>query len=277
MAVRCTSTFPPRLRSLLLLRADILTQTVERRLPPKKHTGPFVDFSAFKSLAFSLYCVSSFLAFLGIYTVGLDHTPFTRATLTARLQVLTYIDVSAVSKGIDPNFSFYLLAIANACSAIGRILGGLLADRIGMLPSFNNSISALTILCRAPHGDDACDVHRRNPDLRMAVREQHWGAHRHRHHLRVRPPLPRREALICLVRSGQRCERRVCVSARGAGRAHGGDTRRWRARGHEHDGHRDRRRRWPPDLRCHQRCHRRVRVHWGLRRYVIWRCVPGRN
>ncbi|KAL1947828.1 hypothetical protein VTO73DRAFT_13552 [Trametes versicolor] len=89
--------------------------TVERRLPPKKHTGPFVDFSAFKSLAFSLYCVSSFLAFLGIYTV------------------LTYIDVSAVSKGIDPNFSFYLLAIANACSAIGRILGGLLADRIGPL------------------------------------------------------------------------------------------------------------------------------------------------
>ncbi|KAI0823576.1 MFS general substrate transporter [Trametes gibbosa] len=89
--------------------------TVERRLPPKKHTGPFFDLSAFKSPQFSLYCLSSFLAFLGIYTV------------------LTYIDVSAESKGIDPNFSFYLLAIANACSAVGRVSGGLLSDRLGPL------------------------------------------------------------------------------------------------------------------------------------------------
>ncbi|KAI0332536.1 MFS general substrate transporter [Cubamyces sp. BRFM 1775] len=89
--------------------------TVERRLPPRKHSGPFIDFSAFKSLQFTLYCCSSFLAFLGIYTV------------------LTYIDVSAASEGIDPNFSFYLLAIANACSAVGRLSGGLLADRIGPL------------------------------------------------------------------------------------------------------------------------------------------------
>ena len=46
---------------------------------------------------------------------------------------MTYIDVSAASEGIDPNFSFYLLAIANACSAVGRLSGGLLADRIGPL------------------------------------------------------------------------------------------------------------------------------------------------
>ncbi|KAI0780472.1 MFS general substrate transporter [Trametes elegans] len=89
--------------------------TVERRLPPKKHSGPFFDLSAFKSPQFSLYCCSSFMAFLGIYTV------------------LTYIDVSAESKGINVNFSFYLLAIANACSAIGRLAGGLLSDRLGPL------------------------------------------------------------------------------------------------------------------------------------------------
>ncbi|KAI0636526.1 MFS general substrate transporter [Trametes polyzona] len=89
--------------------------TVERRLPPKKRTGPFFDFSAFKSLQFSLYCCSSFIAFLGIYTV------------------LTYIDVSASQKGVDAKFSFYLVAISNACSAIGRIAGGLLADRVGAI------------------------------------------------------------------------------------------------------------------------------------------------
>ena len=49
-------------------------------------------------------------------------------------QVLTYIDVSAVSEGISDQFAFYLLSIANACSAVGRITGGLAADRLG--PSY---------------------------------------------------------------------------------------------------------------------------------------------
>ncbi|TBU50236.1 MFS general substrate transporter [Dichomitus squalens] len=89
--------------------------TVERRLPPRKRSGPFFDFTVFKSIPFSLYSFSSFLAFLGIYTV------------------LTYIDVSAVSEGVPENFAFYLLAIANACSAVGRIVGGTLSDYTGPL------------------------------------------------------------------------------------------------------------------------------------------------
>ncbi|KAL7283742.1 hypothetical protein ACG7TL_003179 [Trametes sanguinea] len=105
--------------------------TVERRLPPKKRTGPFIDFSAFKSVPFTLYCCSSFLAFLGIYTV------------------LTYIDVSAASEGLDPNFSFYLLAIANACSAIGRLAGGLLSDRVGPLTVMTPATFAAGILTYA--------------------------------------------------------------------------------------------------------------------------------
>ncbi|KAI0707813.1 MFS general substrate transporter [Earliella scabrosa] len=92
-----------------------LFATLERRLPPKRKTGPFISFEAFKSLPFTLYSLSSFMSFLGIYTV------------------LTYIDVSAVSEGISADFSFYLLAIANACSAVGRVVGGLAADRTGPL------------------------------------------------------------------------------------------------------------------------------------------------
>ena len=49
------------------------------------------------------------------------------------MQVLTFIDVSAMSEGISADFSFYLLAIANACSAVGRVVGGLAADRTGPL------------------------------------------------------------------------------------------------------------------------------------------------
>ncbi|KAI0707812.1 MFS general substrate transporter [Earliella scabrosa] len=89
--------------------------TLKRRLPPKRHSGPFISFAVFKSLPFTLCSFSGFLCFLGIYTV------------------LTFIDVSAMSEGISADFSFYLLAIANACSAVGRVVGGLAADRTGPL------------------------------------------------------------------------------------------------------------------------------------------------
>jgi len=46
--------------------------------------------------------------------------------------VLTYIDVSAIAVGISPDFSFYLVSIANASSGLGRILTGITADRFGM-------------------------------------------------------------------------------------------------------------------------------------------------
>ncbi|OBZ65726.1 Riboflavin transporter MCH5 [Grifola frondosa] len=72
--------------------------TVERRLPPKMHSGAFIK-----------------LPFLGLYTV------------------LTYIDVSAAAAGVPENFSFYLLSIANAASAVGRLSGGVIADRTGPL------------------------------------------------------------------------------------------------------------------------------------------------
>ena len=48
--------------------------------------------------------------------------------------MLTYIDVSAPLVGVPDDLAFYLVAIANACSAIGRVGGGLLSDRIGMFP-----------------------------------------------------------------------------------------------------------------------------------------------
>ncbi|PIL24395.1 MFS general substrate transporter [Ganoderma sinense ZZ0214-1] len=110
--------FPWTLRVLGFIEIVLLAiqfATVERRLPPKAHTGPFLDFSVFKNVSFTLYTTSAFTAFLGLYTV------------------LTYIDVNAVSIGINEDLAFYLLSIANACSAVGRIAGGLLADRAGPL------------------------------------------------------------------------------------------------------------------------------------------------
>ncbi|OBZ76349.1 Riboflavin transporter MCH5 [Grifola frondosa] len=105
-----------RFTALILLGFLIVCNlTIARRLPPRPTSGPFIDLREFKSPAFSLYTLSAFTAFLGLYTC------------------LTYIDISAVLAGIDPDFAFYLLSIANASSVIGRLGSGIIADRKGPL------------------------------------------------------------------------------------------------------------------------------------------------
>lgn len=44
---------------------------------------------------------------------------------------MTYLSLSGLLNGVDPDLSFYLLSIANASSVIGRLGGGILADRLG--------------------------------------------------------------------------------------------------------------------------------------------------
>ena len=58
-------------------------------------------------------------------------------------KVLTYIDLSATAVGISPEFSFYLVSIANAGSGLGRISSGFFADKFGPL----TIIAPLTLLC----------------------------------------------------------------------------------------------------------------------------------
>ncbi|KAK7693789.1 hypothetical protein QCA50_003361 [Cerrena zonata] len=105
--------------------------TLERRLPAKNIAGPFFDLTAFKDMRFTVYCSASFISFLGLYTV------------------LTYIDISAVDAGLSPDFSFYLVSIANASSGFGRLGGGILADRLGHLNVMAPSTFVAAILTYA--------------------------------------------------------------------------------------------------------------------------------
>ncbi|TCD70282.1 hypothetical protein EIP91_004183 [Steccherinum ochraceum] len=91
----------------------IVNLCMARRGPPSKVPRKVFDLKAFKNLAYTFWCLSGMVVFLGLYTV------------------LTYIDVSAVFAGLSPNFTFYLISIANVASCFGRILGGLVADRKG--------------------------------------------------------------------------------------------------------------------------------------------------
>ena len=46
-------------------------------------------------------------------------------------QASAYIAASAVDAGVDTDLSYDLVAIFNALSALGQVVGGLLADRYG--------------------------------------------------------------------------------------------------------------------------------------------------
>ncbi|KAH9852390.1 MFS general substrate transporter [Lenzites betulinus] len=102
----------------------ILNLTIKRRLPPKPQSGPFINFALFKSSPFTIYTLSLFMGFLGIYTC------------------LTYLSISGILAGINQGLAFYLLSITNACSLFGRLGGGILADRYGNL----NTLAPLTFI-----------------------------------------------------------------------------------------------------------------------------------
>lgn len=114
-----------RILALILLCALTVTNiTLKRRLPPRMLTSGLINWKSLKSPAFASYIVASFLVW---------HTIFT---------MLTYLDISSMRVGISPDFSFYLLAILNAGSVVGRIASGPFIDRFGCI----NILAPLTIL-----------------------------------------------------------------------------------------------------------------------------------
>ncbi|KAJ7881048.1 major facilitator superfamily domain-containing protein [Mycena olivaceomarginata] len=89
--------------------------TLRTRLPRPKVLPRLFDVKAFITPGYCVYVFSTVVNFLGLYTP------------------LIFISVGAVFIGMDPNFAFYLVAIANASSAVGRVLSGALALRFGPL------------------------------------------------------------------------------------------------------------------------------------------------
>ncbi|KAF2426260.1 MFS general substrate transporter [Tothia fuscella] len=85
-----------------------------RVLPAAKR--PLIDWTAFRSWDFMLFCVGGFVGFMGLYTI------FFFSQLYAIQEHIT-----------DQNTAFYLLSILNAASVFGRILPNFIADRTGAL------------------------------------------------------------------------------------------------------------------------------------------------
>jgi hypothetical protein len=59
--------------------------------------------------------------------------------------VLTYVESSAIAAGVPENFAFYLIAMSNAASGPGRVIGGLAADKYGLRFYGSSSSKVLNI------------------------------------------------------------------------------------------------------------------------------------
>ncbi|OTA23885.1 hypothetical protein BTJ68_13046 [Hortaea werneckii EXF-2000] len=94
-----------------------------RTLPPPRKK--LVDFSGFRELPFTLFCIAAFVGFIGLYV------PF------------FYIEIFAGEKaGLTSNLAFYMLPVLSAGSIVGRILPAFAADIMGPL----NILSICTIV-----------------------------------------------------------------------------------------------------------------------------------
>ncbi|OAX33083.1 MFS general substrate transporter [Rhizopogon vinicolor AM-OR11-026] len=100
---------------------------LQRRLPPSNVHGGLFDLKTFLNKAFAFYCISGTMTFLGLYRYD---------------QMLTYISVSAIEIGVSKDFVFYIISISNASSAVGRLLTGIIGDKIGAM----NTMTPFTAL-----------------------------------------------------------------------------------------------------------------------------------
>ncbi|CAD0096830.1 unnamed protein product [Aureobasidium mustum] len=88
---------------------------IKARAFPKSRRK-LLDFAAFKEPAYALFSLASFVGFVGLYV------PFFYISTYAR-------DVS----GLEDTLSFYMLPMMSAGSIAGRIIPGLVADKVGAL------------------------------------------------------------------------------------------------------------------------------------------------
>lgn len=92
------------------------TLAVKSRLPPRK--SQFFLFESFKEPSYLCLIAAGFLGFLGLFTP------------------LFYLPTYAYQQGMSASMSFYLAAIFNGASFPGRVIPGIMADKLGRFNMF---------------------------------------------------------------------------------------------------------------------------------------------
>ncbi|KAJ5727629.1 MFS monocarboxylate transporter [Penicillium malachiteum] len=109
---------------LMLALSIIACVTVSSNAPKRKSGSPFV-FAAWKNPSYTMQIAGLFLVIWALFV------PF------------FYIPSYAETIGISLQMSFYLIAITNAGSMFGRLLGGALANQIGRF----NALAGSSVIC----------------------------------------------------------------------------------------------------------------------------------
>ncbi|EER24620.1 hypothetical protein D8B26_005030 [Coccidioides posadasii str. Silveira] len=124
-----------RVLGFIMLSTQLVSIVVMRvRVVPDKKRA-ILDLAAFKELPYFFFVFSVFVGFMGLY------------------QPFFYVQTFAIQNSItNSNLGFYILAIMNSTSAFGRIIPGILSDKIGpmnvMLPCA--FVSSLLCFCIIP-------------------------------------------------------------------------------------------------------------------------------
>ena len=124
-----------------LVTLAIAIITLRSRLPPR-HSGPWVEPTAFKQKSYTLFIIGTFLAFWGIYTPFFYATSFV-SRVSAPENVTTYI--LAIMNVTSPGFRTYLTD-NQASSVFGRIFPNLIADVLGPMNVLVPTVIAAAIL-----------------------------------------------------------------------------------------------------------------------------------
>ncbi|RJE23693.1 Major Facilitator Superfamily [Aspergillus sclerotialis] len=110
---------------------SISLSIMRMRFKPKEKRK-LVQIAAFKEPPFVVFCFAMFFGFLGFYNF------------------LVYVQSYAIdTKIIDPNLGFYLLAMLNAGSTVGRIGPNFIADHTGPLNMLTPAVTATAVLAFA--------------------------------------------------------------------------------------------------------------------------------
>jgi MFS family permease len=99
---------------------------IKARLPPRKNK--FFLISAFKEVTYVNLIAAGFFGFLGMFTP------------------LFYLPVYAIRQGMSPQLAFYLAAVFNGASFPGRVIPGVLADKLGRFNMFIAAVVSSGIL-----------------------------------------------------------------------------------------------------------------------------------
>ncbi|CAK7567837.1 MAG: hypothetical protein SEPTF4163_005807 [Sporothrix epigloea] len=114
---------------VMLFSLGISCVTVQPRLPPR--TTQFFLPGAFRQVNFAFIVLAMFLMFLGMFTP------------------LFFLPSYAVARGMHTTLASYLLAIVNAASTFGRIIPGILADKLGRINvlAVGGTAMGIVVLC----------------------------------------------------------------------------------------------------------------------------------